>query len=254
MQTLRLSVLLGLAVMACGTASRKGDDIAGGQTEDFTGDVVECTAHSEERAGDPPHLGFSVSELLAAAAGVFEVPFLWLDGCDSSGSMCQNEDAPFRALAGVETSARIEISPTEEPAQVFHPTAAQPVCAQVMSVPVVASITSVDGLLNERLNTSLWSECGRSTGVGFSKPPSALTGSLADPSLGFADGSSVDLNVSFVEDRVWFDIAVTERSGTRVLRSDLPPFGEDNRFVPRTSVEQQTGSVMPSGHCGQADY
>lgn len=250
--------LLGCGAVACESA-KPNDDVAGGQTADFTGDadIAECETQSEERPGDPPRLGFSVSQILASAAGVFEIPIRWEDGCDTpegeAASLCQSADARFRELGGVETSLRVEIVPTGAPAQVHHPTLAQPACAQWMLIPVTAHITTSDGLLEETLELNLGTECGRSAGIGFHGPPGELAGTLSDPSWGLTNEMRADFSAELVENDMWLDFYI-EAPWSRALGIDLPPFGDNNRRVPRTAVEQQPGSPMPSGHCGHINY
>jgi len=254
-------VLLSVGALACQSAKPNDDAVAGGQTTDFTGeaDVDSCEAQSEERPEDTPRLGFSAAELLASAAGVFEIPIRWLDGCNDLGGdvvpACDEANARFRSLDGVDTVLRVEIAGTGAPALVDHPTAEQPACAQLMQVPVTAHFTTLDGLINERLDTTLSSECGRSVGVGFGgRLSSELTGSVAEPSWGLGDGTTVTAAVYFVEDRIWVDLEFHASTHQSLLATDLPPFGESGRWVPRTSVEQQPGSPTPSGHCGHINY
>lgn len=253
-------VLLGVAALACSTG-KPNDDVAGGQTTDFTGeaDAVECETRSEERPEDTPHLGFSAAELLASATGAYEIPIRWVDGCNDLGGdvvpVCEGANARFRTLNGVETVLRVEIAAIDAPAQVDHPTAEQPGCAQRMRVPVTARFTTLDGLLDERLDTHLHSECGRSVSVGFGGgPSSALTGSAADPSWGLGDGTTVRSALDFVEDRIWVDLEFSASTGHVVLATALPPLQEFGRWLLRTAVEQQPGSPTPSGHCGHIRY
>jgi hypothetical protein len=265
-----ISLLLLLPCAACSQADdpdmtpasiESGRDVAsaeasepsvGGSTEDFTGDMEVCqtTSFFELDAATP--LGASGAEVLAHAAGRFEIPIRWMSVCQQQGLPCSlssfcaadNPERPMSALAGTETLVSIEIRAQGDPVRVIHRTPSDEQCAQGMSVPVTLSVRTGDGALDETLSTELGSEGGDGTesSVGFTRAVSALQGALAqDESL----AADAEFNMVFgvYGSKVWMEMdAVRPGNETDLpvpLLSDLlPPFDTCALDIPRADVER----------------
>lgn len=260
-----LTFTLASALCACGgeeneastSPQRAGNDhsetpIAGGTTGDFTGDAVDCDAVRFEDPGDEPALGFSVAEILAATEGRFDVPVRWTSMCEKpkeASAACDRAAAFIDEWAGRETTVHVEIVSLGE-AEVRHPTEEQSVCAQGMFIPVELQLRSDDGLLDQSIKATLWSECGTDSSVSFVQPLEATTGAIAPSNSDLPPSGEIELTLGFFRDRMWFDLYVVPSGATPVLTSDLPPFGENVHDLPRTSVELQEGTPLPSeGSC-----
>ena len=220
----------------------RGQDVAGGATSDFTGDLVSCEATSLELPGDEPKLNVSVDEVVMEATGSFELPVRWMSACDGSASApaaCGEPTSDLSDLDGDETTVHITVTPTGEPARVAHGTETQPMCAQGLSLPAVASFKSDDGVLDVEVELVVSTECGRAYGIGLDEPLRVLGGRLGAAADDLPEGARVELTFGFFADRSQFDLYVLpdgSNSASWLLTSDLPPFGQHTHDLARTEV------------------
>jgi hypothetical protein len=114
-----------------------------------------------------------------------------------------------------------------------------------MHIPVELRLQSDDGLLDETVELSVWSECGTQASLFFTERLEALDGALAASVSGLPEAWSLEVDFGFFEDRMWFGLYVGSSAGL-VLSSDLAPFGAATHDVARKSVEQQQGAPLPS--------
>jgi hypothetical protein len=239
------------ASFACGG----GEPILGGGT---TGGVAaidpqDCDSVRLEGEGDEPALGFSMTDILAATEGRFDVPVRWLSSCDPTeeeSSACDRASTFVEAWAGGETTVHVEITSDGSKAEVRHPTEAQPRCAQGMFIPVELRLESDDGLLDETREATVWSECGTDSSVDFVRPLESAGGALAPSNSNLPPRWSLEFTLGFFLDRMWFGVYLGPSGLGAVLANDLPPFGERTHDAPRTSVELEEGATLPEeGFC-----
>jgi hypothetical protein len=251
-----------LAASACSSQDESADrgaaaapsssgDMAGGLTSDFTGDQPHCTTIRYESAGDDAALGFSMGSLLGASVGQYDLPLRWNGRCQlHDATACPASEPALEALDGVETVLRVNIQHEGEPAVVRHPSAEQPSCAQDMEIPVQLQLQTDDGVLNENVALSLWSECGRQVSLDLYGPSSMLQGTLASAAQGLGASAQVEITLGFFSDRMWFGLhVVPSEGGFSVFTTDLPPFSESTHDVPRTTVERQPGTPLSAQSC-----
>jgi len=231
-----------------GAGARGNVDTAGGTTSDFTGDLELCETERQEAPGDEPALGFSVTELLAASAGQFDVPLRWQSRCQTSEVAHAACGAGFEALHDQETTVRMTVEPLG-PARVRYPIEGQ-LCAQSMSVPIRLKLESTDGVLAAELPAQLGSECGDQVGVGFLRALGEVQGTLSDASQGFPEGSQVEFTAGFFGDRMWFDLYVITAERDALFSIAMPPYGQGwIHDVPRTQVELEPGTPLAGSRC-----
>lgn len=229
--------------------------LAGGNTTDFTGDLEVCSAEREETPEAEPVLGFSMTELLAASSGRFDVPLRWQSRCQPGQTPSRapaeacDLTAGYQSLHDRETVVRMSVTPTG-PALVKHPTEQEPLCAQGMFIPAQLQLSSDDGVLAAELPFQLWSECGDQVSINFQRPLGELPGTLGDASQGFPEGSHVEFTAGFFEDRMWLDLYVVTAEGHALFTIAMPPYGQGwIHDVPRTQVEQQPGTPLSDAQC-----
>jgi hypothetical protein len=245
----RWLLLAAITSFACG----------GGSTGDFTGDAVDCDHERLESERDEPVLGFSMSEILAASVGSYDVPVRWTSDCnEATGKQkraCADAAAFVDEWTGKSTTVHVEIIHNGAPAVVRYPAGDQSVCAQSMSIPVELRIESDDGLLDEIAEAKLWSECGTSSGVGIEQSVAASSGAIGFATSGLPEDWQLEVEVDFFGDRFSFGLYIgPSPSGAAVLTSDLPPFGERTEALPRTRVELQLGTPLPEPRACHAPY
>lgn len=221
---------------------------AGGSTGDFTGgavDAADCSSVRFEGEGDEPALGFSMTDILAATEGRFDVPVRWTSPCDEEeaepNTPCDRASTFVEAWAGSETTVHLEITSDGSEAEVHYPTDDERICAQRMLIPVELRLESDDGMLDKTAEVTVWSECGTDSSVEVRLPIVDAGGALAD----LPPSWSLVISLGFHLDRMWFGVDVGPTGRGPVLTTDLPPFGERSQDVPRTSVELQEGATLP---------
>jgi hypothetical protein len=249
---------------ACSEGGQSGDDGIprrdAGAGDSSGGNAVLCSATREETLTDDPVLGFSMSEVLAASLGEFDIPIRWVHGCwppsddDGGTSECGEVPPALADLIDTETVVHVRIAHLGAPASVRYPTKEQPVCAQSMRIPVRVELNTDDGALAEDLNLELVSECGNQVGIYLDRPLRELSGRIGkaarDPGM---DSSSSGPNVleeftmGFFADRMWFWLFLPLDSAS-FLDNDLPPFGKHSGDVPRKDVERQRGKPLAGKH------
>lgn len=231
-------------------SSQPTSEIAGGSTEDFTGDVDPCTTTSMFDLDETTPLGFSGAEVLANAAGRFEVPIRWVSLCQQSGLACSaydycdddSPDRPMPALAGTETTVSIEIEARDELVQVLHRTPADGFCGEGMSVPVAVRVETADGALAEVSEGYLGDvhPDSRQATIGLRRPVAELQGNLGRDST-LPRGAIFRMVFGFYREKAWMEIDV-ETPGSEValpvpLLSDmLPPFDTCALDIPRADI------------------
>jgi hypothetical protein len=228
---------------------------AGGATSDFTGDLEVCSAERQETPEDEPTLGFSMTELLAASVGQFDVPLRWQSRCRTHEAAAEACDAAagFQALHNQGTIVHMSLL-AMGPARVWHPTEQEPLCAQGMIIPGQLELSSDDGVLAAQLPVQLGSECGDQVSIDFWRPLGEMHGRLSDPSLGFPAGSEVEFTTGFFKDRMWFDLYVLTSEHEALFTVALPPYGKGwIPDVPRTKVELQPGTPLSASRCTSPD-
>ncbi len=226
------------------------DEIAGGSTEDFTGDMELCSTVSSFALDATTPLGRSGADVLANAEGRFEVPIRWMSLCQQSGIPCSRStfcdgdspERPMSTFAGTETTVSIEIAASGEPVLARHETASEQGCAESMSIPVTLRVQTADGALAEVAAVSLGSDSADTTQsvVALRRPVAELQGGLGlDTAL--PGDAELQMVFGFYGDKVWMEIDVmhggSETALPVPLLSDLiPPFDACSLDLPRAEV------------------
>ena len=212
-----------------------------------------CENSRYENSGEPSVFYVSVDDVLAVAEGTFHIPTRWRNSCNDTPdyfirpSECDTPESIVHDLHDSETVVHLVISHEGEPAFIQHATEEQPICSERLQLPVRVSVQSDDGLLDEELDLEVTTECGKSLGVGFSLPLTALRGRVSQAGV---QNGAFSLHMNFFRDRVSLDSYLTLDGNTGwILTSDLPPFVERPHDVGFSDVGLSLDLALAEGPC-----